>query len=371
MEIKSHPFFSEVAEKEIGPLAEAARLFEYEAESLIFEEGSPPEGFYLVLEGEVAFRKRVPDGGYRTVSYSRKGDYFGEIGVITGHARSLRAEAGAQKTVIANIPGDALHAYLSNMPGPISKLLDSIIKHLHDTTTQYIEDMLRKEKLVVVGNMMNSILHDFKNPCCLISLGSQLMRQIHPDQRTQEICINIEEQVNRMIDMAKELGEFTRGQQDLHLTRLNMHELLRSFEDLNFPYFEEENIGVFIDMPEVIVNGEKGKLMRIFQNLVSNAIDAMPSDGGNIQISGKVDLDQQKLVITVADDGPGIPEEIRDKFWEPFVSHGKPNGTGLGTAIVRSIIEAHGGSISYATVSGEGTTFTITLPLAPEEEEVA
>jgi signal transduction histidine kinase len=107
------------------------------------------------------------------------------------------------------------------------------------------------------------------------------------------------------------------------------------------------------------LEAEEGKLLRILENLVGNAIEAV-TDGCKIEIRG---TSRDDLVdITISDNAGGIPVEIRDKFFEPFVTHGKKRGTGLGTAIVKSLVEAHGGEIAFECEDGVGTVFTITLP---------
>lgn len=347
--------------RKLGPLASQAVKYEYAPEEVIFEEGTASDGLYLVTEGEVAFKKRTEGGEFRTVSYSRAGDFFGEIGVLTGHARSLHAFSQGH-TAIVKIPAESLVEYLDEMPGPINNLLQSIIQHLHETTEHYMKDIVRQEKMAVVGAMMNSIVHDFKNPFCLISLSAQLIEQMHTDEKTQRFCRNITEQVNRMLAMAQELAEYSRGHQTLRLTRLNLREVAHHFEVLNSPYFEKSNIAIVMNVPDLIIEGESGKLQRVLQNLIGNAIDAIGSNEGRIEVTAKQDGDW--ALLTISDNGPGIPEEIRNHMWEPFVTQGKSNGTGLGTAICRAIVEAHGGVISYTTETGKGTTFYIRLPRA-------
>jgi signal transduction histidine kinase len=102
-------------------------------------------------------------------------------------------------------------------------------------------------------------------------------------------------------------------------------------------------------------------MVRVLQNLMMNASEAMPK-GGRIDLAARAE--NGLLVITFADNGPGIPEAIRESFWQPFVTSGKKGGVGLGSSIVRSIVESHGGHIDFVTETGKGTTFTIRLPLS-------
>jgi signal transduction histidine kinase len=97
------------------------------------------------------------------------------------------------------------------------------------------------------------------------------------------------------------------------------------------------------------------------QNLVGNAIEAFNNCGGQIEIV--VSSNDRWADIRIIDNGPGIPEAIRDRLFEPFVTHGKRGGTGLGTAIAKSIIDAHNGTIRFNSNLGEGTTFYLRFPL--------
>jgi signal transduction histidine kinase len=114
-------------------------------------------------------------------------------------------------------------------------------------------------------------------------------------------------------------------------------------------------------LPEILVDPEQ--LKEVFVNLVVNACEAMRG-GGSIVIREEVDFVEplgRVIVIRVSDDGPGIPESIQDKVFQPFFTT-KEEGTGLGLSIVTRIVEEHGGQISVTSKEGEGTTFIITLP---------
>jgi signal transduction histidine kinase len=363
MEAPDHPFFAKVSAAELDYLLKTSELLDFEDREVIFEENTPSDSLYLIIDGKVSFRKKLPSGHLLTVSVSESGGYFGEIGVLSGEDRALQAESYGPSKVL-KISRQSIQEYLQNMPGPIESLLQSVIRHLHHTTRHYVEDMLHQEKMAVVGSMMNTIIHDFKNPFCLISLSAQLVRQRHPDPETEKLCLNIEKQVDRMVEMAGELAEFSRGEHKLKTLPIGLQELMDEFRNLNFPFFENESIPIIIDLPEVRIIGEKAKLFRVFQNLIGNAIDAIGDGPGHVELSGHLQRDQGLIEIRVKDNGNGIPEAIRNRFFEPFVTFGKSEGTGLGTAIVKSIVEAHRGTIRFETATGKGTTFFLTLPLA-------
>ena len=361
MEFTEHPFFEQVNSDQIAELAEIAVFEEHSPDKIIFEEGSPSEGLFLVLEGEVAFCKRLEEDKFRVIGRSKAGTFFGEVGLFTGQPRALRAESRG-KVVLAKIPKDELIKFMKSTPGPIEHILQSIINHLHETTRHYMVDMLQQEKMAVVGTMVNTIIHDFKNPFCLISLGAQLMMQMHTDEKTQKFCQNIEDQIQRMVEMAEELTDFSRGEQDLKFTEVNLSKMFKDFRELNILFFQNDKINIEIDIPEIVIEGEERKLLRVFQNLVGNAIEAFGDKEGHISVKGEIEKGDT-LLVRITDNGNGIPPEIQAHFWEPFVTHGKRKGTGLGSAIAKSIVEGHGGSIEYETEQGKGTVFYVRLPV--------
>jgi signal transduction histidine kinase len=110
------------------------------------------------------------------------------------------------------------------------------------------------------------------------------------------------------------------------------------------------------------------KIERALLNLVVNACEAVPNREGKIVFD--IVSSPESFEIRISDNGPGIPDTIRDNLFEPFVSAGKPNGTGLGLAIVSKIIADHGGAVGVESTSAHGTTFLVKLPrvqLAPNE----
>ena len=363
MELQTHPFFKQMDRESVDALTRSALIQNLPRGTGIFEEGDISDSIYLVLEGTIGFSKKVTNRGHINISQSHKGEYFGEIGVLTNDRRSLRAEAKTPCS-IACIPGAALVSYLRKMPGPVQGLLQSIIVHLQGTTRKFVDDRIHQEKMALVGNMTNTIIHDFKNPFCLISLSSQLLRQRHAEPESQKLCQNIEKQVDRMVSMVTELAEFSRGEHNINKVKLNLKDIFEEFRSLNHPYFDSTEVQVNIDVPEVTIIGAKAKLFRVFQNLIGNAIEAFGDKPGAVKVTGTVSHAEGNVQLFIEDNAGGIPESIRDRLFEPFVSYGKREGTGLGTAIARSIVEAHSGSINYRTATGRGTIFTISIPLA-------
>jgi signal transduction histidine kinase len=109
----------------------------------------------------------------------------------------------------------------------------------------------------------------------------------------------------------------------------------------------------------VILRADVDKIKRIFVNLIKNSVEAMP-EGGKLTIKSKAT--KEKVRIVFSDTGPGISKEVLDKIFVPLFTT-KAKGMGLGLAICKRIVEAHGGSITAESALGKGTTFTVTLPV--------
>ncbi len=251
--------------------------------------------------------------------------------------------------------------YITSTPGPIANILESIVNHLHETTRHYLDDMLHQEKMAVVGTMVNTIFHDLKNPFTLIKLAAEVIEGRTDDRKTGELCRTIEEQIQRMVLMADELNDFSRGLQTLQPAAVNVREMVSKFRELNAPYFQDERLRFEISVPDLTIEAEENKLLRVLQNLVSNAIDAFRDGEGTISIKAAREGDRM-ILLEISDNGDGIPPSIRPNLFDPFVTLGKSRGTGLGTSIVKSIVEAHGGKIEFETETGKGTRFSIRLP---------
>jgi signal transduction histidine kinase len=108
------------------------------------------------------------------------------------------------------------------------------------------------------------------------------------------------------------------------------------------------------------------KLERALLNLLLNACEVVPAQSGKIDVGLR--RQGENLEIRIADNGPGIAETIRDRLFEPFVSHGKENGTGMGLTVVQKILQDHGGAVAVEQTSASGTTFRLNIPLNPAVE---
>ena len=167
-----------------------------------------------------------------------------------------------------------------------------------------------------------------------------------------------------MTDLIDSLLEFSRTRESLRPTHGNLVDTVDHVVQAikGRPEFHQVRM-------EVVHKGraegwfDRKKLERALYNLLLNACEAMPGNSGEITVA--LQETEQGVEILVSDNGRGIPEAIRDRLFQPFVSYGKENGTGLGLTVVQKIIQDHGGDVAVEKTSPEGTVFKLILPLMP------
>jgi signal transduction histidine kinase len=361
MDLKSHKFISFFEPEQAAELCRVAIIETFPNQTVIFDEGDLSDFLYLVLEGQVEFRKHIGSNQYQTLTQALPNSFFGELGILDGQPRSTQAIVCDQAT-LAKIPGHSLMEILDSTRGSVAiKLFSYMIQRLRESTEDYVKQIVHKEKMVLLGEMLNTVIHDFKSPLSGINLASGMIKELHPDEETVEWCDLIQAQAQRMSAMVEEFLEFVRGNAVLNRQPVNLARALKRFERLNRVYFQEAQVEFVIQTADVVVNADENKLLRVIQNLVGNAVEAFKGCGGRVELT--VWANEEEVQIQIHDNGPGIPEAIRERLFEAFVTYGKHSGTGLGTAIAKSIVDAHGGQISFQSNGEEGTTFYIRLPL--------
>jgi len=331
-----------------------------EAGEFLFREGDSAEGICLVLEGQIEV---VKSAGLREhhLAHFQAGDFLGEVAVLDGQGRSTDARAKTP-TSVAWIPTADLLTTLLTEPVTVTlHLFQNVLALLRKTNELYVEEVVHKEKLSLIGEMAGSLMHDLRSPVQVILSSIDLVRIIHPDADTADCCEKMQAQCDRLIAMAGELLEFSRGETKLHLVRTDTSALLAQFHAFNEEIFRPGGASVTTDDEPAEIEVDALRLQRVLQNLVSNAIQSFKSkQGGRVDVRAWVR--DSILHLSVRDNGPGLPAEVKDRLFQPFVTFGKLGGTGLGLAIVRNVVTAHRGKISVETQAGQGTEFLIRIP---------
>jgi signal transduction histidine kinase len=231
-------------------------------------------------------------------------------------------------------------------------------------------ELLDAERLATIGRMASSISHDLRHSLAAVIANAEFLCEsdLSPSQR-EDLYAEIRIAVGQMTELIESLLEFSRTRESLRPSYGDVRSAIdRAVQGVKaHPEFQRIRIRI---------SGEGSsegwfdfkKLERALLNLLLNACEVVPPDSGAIEI--KLERRGEKLEIRVADNGPGIADAVKDRLFEPFVSHGKENGTGMGLTVVQKILQDHGGDVAVEQTSSLGTTFRITIPLNSLVENV-
>ncbi|MBI4165884.1 MAG: HAMP domain-containing histidine kinase [Acidobacteria bacterium] len=226
-------------------------------------------------------------------------------------------------------------------------------------------ELLQADRLATVGRMASSISHDLRHPLtAILAYAEFLSDNSLNDQQRKELYGEIRMSVARMTDLISSLLDFSKGQQTLTPAFGNIREPMEHAIHVVRARPEFARIGITLSQQGVIESWfDAKKLERVFHNLLLNACEAVSPESGKIELTAR--RTEGAVEIRVADNGPGIPPNILDSIFQPFVSHGKENGTGLGLAVAHKIVQDHGGEICVESTGEHGSVFALRLPLSP------
>jgi two-component system NtrC family sensor kinase len=232
-----------------------------------------------------------------------------------------------------------------------------------------IHDLEYANKLATIGRMAASVAHEINNPLAIIDENAGLIEDMatfaddYPDrEKTQRLVNSIHKSVERCSNVTHRLLGFAK-RMDLRREPIALNHLLEEVVGFQRTETTHRNIDVEYQFPNdsVPIESDRGKLQQVFLNLLSNALAAV-DDGGRIEI-GLDYLDGSKVAVFIRDNGIGISPEDLQHIFEPFYSTKGEFGTGLGLSITRDIVAKLGGSIEVQSKPGQGSSFTVTLPI--------
>jgi two-component system, NtrC family, sensor histidine kinase PilS len=237
--------------------------------------------------------------------------------------------------------------------------------------SKYLQELhLRAERLEAVAALSASLAHEIRNPLASIrSSVEQLSRSASADGDDRVLANLIVREADRLSRLLSEFLDFSRVRAtrfepvDLHEIAIAAAHVVRAHPDCH------PDTELSVEGRSTVLDGDEDLLHRIIVNLMLNAVQAASAP---VHVSATVGLALQSDVprgtgivqpirLQVQDDGPGIPEDIRERLFQPFVS-GRPGGSGLGLAIVQRAVDAHRGVVTMDSAPGQGTTFTIYMP---------
>jgi PAS domain S-box-containing protein len=269
--------------------------------------------------------------------------------------------------------GRLRHARVDNSPLVVEGRTTGVLGIARDITEQKEERerAARADKLRALGQLASGVAHDFNNSLAAILGRAQLLRrQVNDPALVRNLDI-IQTAAEDAAATVRRIQTFARKSPVKEFELLDVSSLLNDAIEITRTRWENEARLRGLEY-EVRLEAEAGQntygsaseLREVFVNLIVNAVDAMPR-GGKLAITSRRRDD--RLQLQFKDNGMGMPEEVRQKIFEPFFSTKGAHGTGLGLSVSYSIMERHEGSISVNSQPGNGTTFTIDLPAVVPE----
>jgi signal transduction histidine kinase len=359
--LENIPLLRHLPRAELQVLRTIAREKNFAAGAEIFREGDPGDGVYFVKSGLV----EISGGANPRRIFSRlgPGEFFGEMAVIELQPRSAAATAAAD-TEVYFLPRGEMLPFIEHSPALAFALLQQISHRLREFNRLHVREIVEAERLAVIGNFARGIIHDLKNPLSIINLTAEMLASpaLNPATRAQ-LPARIQRQVLRINDLVTDILAFTENQKRTNQKPGDLQQFVSELAAELQPELAAKSVKLTLENepPAGLIPFDARQLGRVFHNLIHNAVDFL-GNGGEIFLRFKTV--NGEIQIEVEDTGPGIAPEIADKLFQPFATHGKTHGTGLGLTICKKIIEDHGGKISTRTEAGHGAIFRFTLPLA-------
>jgi signal transduction histidine kinase len=362
---EGNKLFGSLTSAERQRLQESSELRVYASDEEIFKEGEAGDGIYLIEQGRVEISVVVGQMERRPLCRLGAGDFFGEMAVLDHEPRSATVTA-EESTTVYFVPQGVLRGLLEKSPQLALNFVQEFSMRMRDFNRQYVREVIQAERLGLVGRFARSIVHDFKNPLNIIGIAADMAGMENASLEVRRTAAGrIRKQLDRLSNMTNELLEFTRtSQKSIVLSRSNFANFMRRLIDEMSPELREKSVLLHCvnEPPAIQLLMDPHRMTHLFCNLFHNAVDAM-SGGGKILL--RFQQTETEVIIEVEDSGHGIPQEIRPRLFEAFVTSGKTQGTGLGLSICKKIIEDHGGWIEARNPPTPGAIFAVGIPIKP------
>ncbi|HNX32004.1 MAG TPA: ATP-binding protein [Holophaga sp.] len=226
--------------------------------------------------------------------------------------------------------------------------------------TRLSQESLRNQVLATVGQVASSIVHDFKNALFVVAGHTQMLGAQTDDPKIQHHVEQILGAVERLSQLSTDVLEYSKVREPKREV-VELGAYLETLVEPLRPRADLLGVQIMCEGPACKANLDKHRFARVIENLLANSLDAM-DDRSTGTITLTWEREYGGVRFHLADDGKGIPRKVIKRIYEPFFSHGKGKGTGLGMATVKKIIEEHGGTIEVTSEEGIGTQATFIIP---------
>ena len=327
---------------------------------IIFREGEPGDSLYLVAKGSVKIAKAAESADQDVLEFVSPGNFFGASAMLAGEPHSTTATA-VEPTIIGELGEDTFQEILDLSPARLHmNFLRAVTARVRSANAHFLRETLRAERLRVAGALASAMIHDLKNPVCIARCCSDLIAAESADGHLRELSTMLTDTVNGILGMTLDLLDYTRGSVSVNKRLVSIWRLLDELNRRSLQLLPSKNIEFIKHIRyQGNVDIDLSRFARALGNVIENAIQAM-SRGGALTLT--IDLVEDQVALRISDTGTGIPPEQLATLFEPFERRDRATASGVGLAVAKSIVEAHGGKISLRSVADKGTTVDVRLP---------
>ena len=234
---------------------------------------------------------------------------------------------------------------------------------------RHLKEQQEAERLAAAGELAAGVAHEVNNALAGIQGQVRAVASVEDPQRLRAALETVDAQTHRIAAIIQEVLGFGRPQQPSR-EAVDVPELVAATAKLMDHEFQRQRVTVNLHFPPKLkaARADPKQIQQVLVNLFTNAVHAMQPDGGSLVVSAHEG--HNVVYLDVRDSGPGVPEDVIDRIFDPFFST-KKTGTGLGLSVSFNIVRAHGGDLTVDSTPGQGSTFTIRLPTFPEGRALA
>lgn len=375
-------FFKDLDDDDVRDIMSHCREKRFDPGEVIFWENDEADRFYIIMNGEVEVWKAYNTPYADMLAVHGPGHLFGEMALVDDLPRSATVKSRGKARVLY-VDREEFSRILQEKPTVAFAIVKSLSAMVRKSNETFLEDLrernkrleeanrqlqqaqselLKTERLSTLGKFSSMILHDIRNPISVVKAYTDLLLISEEiPEKPKEYIRNVRFEAERLNQLANELLDYSRGEIRLDMASVDIDSFLHRVEEWIARRFASKRYNLSLENrhqgPAIF---DQERMFRVLTNLADNARKAM-SPGERFSLN--IESDGGWLLFHVCDTGEGMAPEVLEKVFEPFYSSSNRGGTGLGMAIVKSTVEAHGGSIDIESSPGEGTTILLRIPL--------
>ncbi|KAB2905333.1 MAG: cyclic nucleotide-binding domain-containing protein [Anaerolineae bacterium] len=378
--------FPDVVERVIESLAEVAEIHTYPPDAVLCHEDHYERVFYLIVEGEVVFTKRMGDSQH-VLRLGHPGQFFGEMALLDPTITRSATVTTTRETRLLELELSAFEGFLKEHPAMVLAMARVITQRMRENDRQAIAELQAQKQEVEKAYedlrrfseqrtiFLNTLAHELRTPLTTIMGYMQLVRSGFMKGPGLQMSIEkIGANLDRLVSLINDLLFIQEiDTVEPRFREVDVKHILEEVVEKAKDYAEQQRTNLILSFEDhfPLISADADGLTRAFGHLVDNAIKFSP-EGGDIIVNASTN--GENIKVEVIDHGIGIDPEFMPRLFERFVRDETYKehlfgGVGLGMPIVKLIVELHRGRIDVESIRGEGTKFTIYLPINTNRSE--